>query len=671
MATVDDALSWAARGFRVFPLVPGDKVPPKGMPFKVEATTDPAKIRAWWRAVPDYNYAVLCGGGWLLLDVDSHKGGMASLLDLPFDLPSTLTVRTPGGGLHFYLRGPDVRSSVDRLGTGLDVRSAGGYVVGPGSFFADPGGRKGYTGRYTVETDAAPAEAPEALVLLCGTPRERAGNAPISVDAETDIEHARHWLAKSAPVAIEGRGGNDTTYRVAAELLERGVSTDTALVLLLDEWNPRCLPPWERDDLRAVIEHAAVYMTGTVGARGVTADAAGYGDVTVLTQAEQARGKFAPVFAARRWLDAADIKPDDWLMHRMLLRRKTALLTGPGAAGKSSMTLAIAAHAACGAPFVGHHVDRPCRVVVANSEDNLGTMTGRLLAICAAYELDMEAVKRNLVLWPGDYGAGEDEPPRFRLFTTDHKLAEGDISELARELRQGAFDALVLDPLAKLHAENENDNVAMGAVLDAADRLARAADIALLLVHHAGKGERAAGSSDAARGASVITTSSRIVKTLYPADEADEKVYGLGEGARARFCRLDDAKINDAALATVPQWFERQTFPLSATVTAYALRPRGTPKVLAENERAEIARALGDFLLRSNTLRVTTYHAAKALVAEQPHFRDRFPDDGSLQKLRQVIENRLSTAVMLEGGHVVRVLADTQDGRVQSFVEIS
>lgn len=274
------ALTMAARGFRVFPLEPGSKEPVKGSSWKAEATTDPVKIRAWWAFEPNYNYAVAAGEGTLIVDVDAAKGGYASLLDL--DLPDTLTVKTPGGGMHRYYAGPDVQNSVDRIAPGIDIRSAGGYVVGPGSYFADPGGKKGYTGDYYVINDTAPVAAPEALVLKCGEPKQRDENrAPVSSDEPDDIRFAIQYLQNDAPLTKLG-SGNNTTYAVAARVIEIGASPDKAFELMAEHWNPRLDEPWSNDELKRLIDHAAEYMQGRQGSRGVTAGAAGFGDVVVI-----------------------------------------------------------------------------------------------------------------------------------------------------------------------------------------------------------------------------------------------------------------------------------------------------------------------------------------------------------------------------------------------------
>jgi putative DNA primase/helicase len=67
---LEAALSYAARGWAIFPLVPGSKKPfgkahECGAPshqhgFK-DATTDPAIITAWWTEHPDANIGVATG----------------------------------------------------------------------------------------------------------------------------------------------------------------------------------------------------------------------------------------------------------------------------------------------------------------------------------------------------------------------------------------------------------------------------------------------------------------------------------------------------------------------------------------------------------------------------------------------------------------------------------
>ena len=129
---LESALALAARGFRVFPLWPDTKRPAiKGWPDA--ATTNPEIItRVWNKAA--YNIGVAAGRGLLVLDIDVKNGkeGLASAKALGVSLQG-FVVRTPSGGLHVYYRGPDVGNSAGRLGPGLDIRSAGGFVVGPGS----------------------------------------------------------------------------------------------------------------------------------------------------------------------------------------------------------------------------------------------------------------------------------------------------------------------------------------------------------------------------------------------------------------------------------------------------------------------------------------------------------------------------------------------------------
>ncbi len=134
------ALSYARRGIPVFPCQPGGKKPLTYNGFW-EATTDPQRIKDWWRRWPQANVGVPTGerSRLLVLDVDQRSGGLESLAALVREggpLPRTARARTGGGGVHVFFRYPpeeEVRNSAGGLGPGLDVRGEGGYVVVPPS----------------------------------------------------------------------------------------------------------------------------------------------------------------------------------------------------------------------------------------------------------------------------------------------------------------------------------------------------------------------------------------------------------------------------------------------------------------------------------------------------------------------------------------------------------
>lgn len=128
----DAALDYAERGWRVFKIPPGRKIPKDrwlhGSPWEI-ATLSRTEIAHRAVKYPRHNIGIATGGGLAVLDIDPQHGGL-----VPNWAPATLTARTPSGGAHLYYRVTgEVRNSAGVLGPGIDVRGEGGMVLAPPS----------------------------------------------------------------------------------------------------------------------------------------------------------------------------------------------------------------------------------------------------------------------------------------------------------------------------------------------------------------------------------------------------------------------------------------------------------------------------------------------------------------------------------------------------------
>lgn len=164
-----------ARGFALFPLRAGSKLPAVARDWEHTATTSLVRLRRL-TGDPGANYAIACGpSNLLVIDTDVAKqdaaqaarhpaNGLEVLRELAGDraLPRTFTVSTPSGGRHLYFRppseGPELRNTVRRIGPLIDTRGIGGYVVAPGSRV------DGVV--YEVLDDSPIAELPEWIASL-------------------------------------------------------------------------------------------------------------------------------------------------------------------------------------------------------------------------------------------------------------------------------------------------------------------------------------------------------------------------------------------------------------------------------------------------------------------------------------------------------------------------
>ncbi|ATE57494.1 bifunctional DNA primase/polymerase [Actinosynnema pretiosum] len=226
MTMLASALAAVTRGWAVFPLRPGGKLPalhgtarcPRTGPcatghlgWEQRAMTDPDQVRWYWGSprFRDCNVGTACGpSGLVVVDLDTAKSDqdvvpdgwsrkevgdgldMFALVCAQAGQPvpaETLTVATPSGGTHLYYRAPAgtaLRNTQGGLGWKIDTRAWGGYVVAPGS--STP------TGLYTTTTDLPVADlptwlhqrlSPRPVVARTAAPQARSERLPAYVDS--------------------------------------------------------------------------------------------------------------------------------------------------------------------------------------------------------------------------------------------------------------------------------------------------------------------------------------------------------------------------------------------------------------------------------------------------------------------------------------------------------
>ncbi|WP_068920879.1 bifunctional DNA primase/polymerase [Planobispora rosea] len=263
-STARYALAAAACGWAVFPVIPGDKVPLKGMSWKRQATADPDVISRIWARTP-YNIGIACGpSGLVVIDLDVPKPGECP--PARWDLPGvndgadvfallceqagqpvpweTFTVRTRAGGTHLYFTAPEdmrLTNTSGEHGTGLgwkvDTRADGGFVVGPGSLVDLPDG----AGAYKVLHASPPAPLPgwlaERLRPVPLSPPRPVVLPVLSGRRGAYLDAAIRVSLEKIAAACEGNR-NVTLYGAAAslgQLVAGGALEETAVETLLLE----------------------------------------------------------------------------------------------------------------------------------------------------------------------------------------------------------------------------------------------------------------------------------------------------------------------------------------------------------------------------------------------------------------------------------------------------
>lgn len=182
----------------------------------------------------------------------------------------------------------------------------------------------------------------------------------------------------------------------------------------------------------------------------------------------------------------ADAETKLWLIERLWSTRAVGFICGPPKSLKTWTALEMAVSVASGTPCFGTFaVPRPGAVLLYAAEDPVGALRLRIESLARSHNLDLEQIDIRVI---------QADSLRLDRARDREKLAA--TVDLHRPV------LLILDPLVRLHAVDENQAGPMAELLSHIRALQRSSAAAIAITHHARKnnahlaGQSLRGSSD-------------------------------------------------------------------------------------------------------------------------------------------------------------------------------
>ena len=274
------ALAYIAAGIDVTPIHPPNaNVSSPGKHPLLPAWQDRRLTADEFRGVfyRDCNIGVVTGkrSGIVCLDLDKAEG-RAWFYENEYRLGHYVRERRGELSTHLYYRYP---AGVDRVPSKdllprVQVKADNGHQVVTWPSVHKEGEQYLFDNGLTLldvahEADEFPRWILDILLTRETRLAESGGDkATALLDHPADVRAVREILSRMRP-AVEGHSGDSQTYAAACVPRDYGLSEATAFALLVDLYNPRCLPPWSEADLKAKVRNAYKYAKGAAASKSI------------------------------------------------------------------------------------------------------------------------------------------------------------------------------------------------------------------------------------------------------------------------------------------------------------------------------------------------------------------------------------------------------------------
>jgi putative DNA primase/helicase len=200
------------------------------------------EINKWMNEYPSAGIGIITGknSGVIVLDIDPRHNGHLSIKGKI--IPPTVSVKTGGGGTHYYFRYPEgldtIKSRANIL-PGIDLRADGGMAFAPPSIHPS---KKVYEFYETMGPEEIElAEIPEWLLSLIKE-KQNSKNYNKKIDAND-------WSID----IIDGNRNNSLT-KLAGSLIGQGIEKQVVLQTLLAHNDNKCKPPLDKNEVISIVD---------------------------------------------------------------------------------------------------------------------------------------------------------------------------------------------------------------------------------------------------------------------------------------------------------------------------------------------------------------------------------------------------------------------------------
>ncbi len=238
MDSIDAARAYYLEGWSVIPLRYASKVPnlPRDHGLLGRRAT-PEELRGFsWEGV-----GVVTGSlsGIVVLDIDGERG-MRSMNEGGYDVPITVTAKTPNGWHHYFQYTDKIdRSYIGSIAEGVDIKSNGGYVVAPPS--VHPSGEV-----YRWADELGPKEVPIA--------------SPPSWMVERASTEGKYSVPFNVGGEVWGQGQRNTKMvSLCGTLFARGFVLPVVASVAHEVNKRHCSPPMQDAEVEGIVNSVGRY----------------------------------------------------------------------------------------------------------------------------------------------------------------------------------------------------------------------------------------------------------------------------------------------------------------------------------------------------------------------------------------------------------------------------